>query len=158
MWATILAHMPQQLNLAMCMTAAAAFGLAAASVSGRHAPPSPIPVAQPNDNRQPAGTLQAGTLTLDLEVRLARWYPEGDSGGFVETAVFAEVGHPPSIPGPLIRVPAGTVVRAAVRNALTDSAITLHGFVTRPAAAADSAALAPGASRVITFAAGSPGT
>ncbi len=151
--------MLQQALLTTCITAAAALGLAAADhVPWLHAAPPPLPVVVPNDNRQPAGQLHADTLALALDVRWARWYPEGDSGGFVETAVFAEAGHAPSIPGPLIRVPTGTTVRLTVTNALPDSTIAVHGFVTRPAAAADTTRLAPGESRVITFAAGSPGT
>jgi FtsP/CotA-like multicopper oxidase with cupredoxin domain len=149
--------MPRHYVFIGCITAAAALGLAAAPGLQRPAH-APLPVVQPNDNRQPSGRLHADTLDLDLEVRLARWYPEGDGGGFVESPAFAEAGRAPSIPGPLIRVPAATIVRVTVRNSLADSTVTLHGLVTRPAPGPDTTRLAPGESRVVTFAAGSPGT
>ncbi len=117
-----------------------------------------LPVVVANDNRRPAGRLHGDTLELRLEVRMATWHPESDSGPAIDVAAFAEVGHPPEIPAPLIRVPEGTIIVASVRNALGDSAITIHGLLARPAAAGDSVVLRPGESRTVRFAVGRAGT
>lgn len=114
--------------------------------------------AAPNDNRVAAGTLTRDTLRIRLVARMARWYPEADSGPFVDVAAFAEEGKAAQIPGPLLRVPAGTVISATVRNDLPDSTLKLFGLVTRPAAGVDSVVVPRGASRTITFVAGEPGT
>lgn len=121
-------------------------------------PPAAPSIAQPNDNRRPAGTLRDGVLTVSLEVRASTWYPEGDKGPSLQVAAFAEAGAGAQIPGPLLRVPAGTVIEASIRNALPDSSITVHGFVTRPAATPDTIRLAPGESRMLRFTAGAPGS
>ena len=80
-----------------------------------------------NDNRRPAGTLRNGVLTVSLEARLGAWYPEGPNGTELTTAAFGEPGRPLQNPGPLIRVPVGTVVRATLRNALAEP-MTVFGF------------------------------
>ncbi len=118
----------------------------------------PVPTVHPNDNRVPAGRLRTGVLTIRLVVRMARWYPEASDGPWTDVAAFAEEGHAPEVPGPLIRVPAGTTIALTVRNALADSTIFVHGFATKPAAANDSVAVPPGETRTIRFAAGQPGT
>ena len=128
-----------------------------AAVLPHRPPPAPDRV-RPNDNRVPAGRLRDGVLTIALEVRTARWYPEADDGPFIDVPVFAEVGKAPSVPGPLLRVPEGTVIEATVSNRLADSTIMLQGFVTHPAAGPDSTTLAPGESRTFRFAAGTAGT
>ncbi len=87
-----------------------------------------LPLVHPNDNRTPAGRVHRDTLELKLEVRMATWRPEADSGPAIEVAAFAEVGHAPEIPAPLIRVPTGTIIVASVRNLLTDSTIAVHGL------------------------------
>ncbi len=89
---------------------------------------------------------------------MATWRPEADTGPAIEVAAFGEVGHDPEIPGPLIRVPTGTVIVASVQNLLTDSTIAVHGLVTRPAERDDSLVLRPGESASVTFAVGAPGT
>ncbi len=86
------------------------------------------------------------------------WRPEADSGPSAEVAAFAEESSSPMIPGPLIRVRTGTIISATVRNALIDSTISVHGLLTRPAAGDDSLILRPGEVRIVTFAAGQPGT
>ena len=117
-----------------------------------------LPLVHPNDNRIPAGRLRGDTLQLRLEVRMATWRPEADSGPAIAVAAFAEAGKVPSIPGPLIRVRTGTTIVASITNALPDSTISIHGFLTRPAVARDSLVLRPGESAVVRFAAGEPGT
>jgi len=124
-------------------------------------PPGPAPDLVhviPNDNRRAAGSLRDGVLTLRLEVRTGVWHPEGPRGDSVVAPVFAEVGKAPQVPGPLIRVPTGTMIEATVTNTLPDSTITLLGFMTRPAAKHDSIRIPPGETRAIRFAAGAPGT
>ncbi len=61
-----------------------------------------------SDNRRPAGALRNGVLTIHLDTRLGMWYPDGDSSAGALVPAFAEAGREPQIPGPLIRVPAGT--------------------------------------------------
>jgi FtsP/CotA-like multicopper oxidase with cupredoxin domain len=119
---------------------------------------SSLPSVLPNDNRSPAGRLSHDTLELHLVVGLAVWRPEADSGPSIEVAAFGEEGKSPQVPGPLIRVPAGTVIAATLRNGLTDSTIRIYGLVTRPAAVHDSLVLRPGESRSVTFSAGAPGS
>lgn len=141
------------------MKAASLFLAAGLLLSGSYARiPAGVPGVLPNDNRVPAGRLHDDTLELDLEVRMATWYPEADSGPGVEVAAFAEAGKAASIPAPLIRVIEGTTIVARIRNLLPDSSISLHGLVTRPAARDSSIVLRPGDSATVRFLAGAPGT
>jgi FtsP/CotA-like multicopper oxidase with cupredoxin domain len=119
--------------------------------------PSLPPIAE-NDNRAPAGRLRGDTLEIHLQVVMGTWRPEADSAPAIDVAAFAEEGHPPTVPGPLIRVPTGTAILARVTNALPDSTITVHGLFTRPATTPDSLVLRPGESRELRFSAGAPGT
>ncbi len=137
---------------------AAIASLGCLSVLGAVSRPVDLRRVVPNDNRRPAGVLRGGVLTLRLEVRSGVWFPEGPQGDSVVAPVFAEEGKPPQVPGPLIRVPTGTVIEATIRNRLPDSLVTLLGFVTRPAAKDDSITIRPGESRTVRFAAGAPGT
>lgn len=116
--------------------------------------------ARVNDNRRPAGTLRHGVLTVQLEVRQAMWYPDGERAPGAEVPAFAAAGQPPEIPGPLIRVPAGTEIAITVRNALPNAALTLHGLHTRPltAAAADTLHVASRATGAVRFRLEAPGT
>jgi FtsP/CotA-like multicopper oxidase with cupredoxin domain len=110
-----------------------------------------------NTNRTPAGRLRNGVLTLSLELRTGTLRPQADDGPGIEVQAFAEPGQPLRIPGPLLRVPEGTVIRARIRNTL-DSTLVLHGLYTRPAAGDDTVQVAPGGTREVSFAAGAPGT
>jgi len=112
----------------------------------------------PNDNRAPAGSLRDGILTLHLEAREARWYPDGEGAPSIVMQVFAEAGGEPRNPGPLIRVPAGTTIRVSVRNTLRDSTLVVYGLATRPSAPDDTIQIAPGRTRERSFVAGAPGT
>ena len=120
--------------------------------------PADLPVVVANDNRTPAGILENGVLTIRLVVANARWYPENPGGSFTDLPVFAEEGKAPQIPGPLIRVPQGTEIRATIRNALSDSTIRLGGFQSRPAEGRDSIVLGPGELVEATFRVDAAGT
>jgi len=85
-----------------------------------------------NDNHRAAGTVRDGLLTLHLEARLGAWHPDGDSALGADVPAFAEVGKPTEIPGPLIRVPAGTDVALTLRNAVPNAVLTVHGLQARP--------------------------
>ena len=111
-----------------------------------------------NTNQAPAGRLRNGVLTLSLEVRTGMLRPQADDGPGIEVQAFAEAGGPLRIPGPLIRVPKGALIRARIRNTLADSTLVLHGLYTRPAAGDDTVQIAPGATREVSFTAGAPGT
>ncbi|MGQ0702997.1 MAG: multicopper oxidase domain-containing protein [Gemmatimonadales bacterium] len=117
--------------------------------------------AAANDNRTAAGTLRDGVLTLRLEVREAEWHPDRDADPGVLVRAFAEAGRPPAIPGPLIRVPEGTMIHATVRNALRDSTVWVHGLASRGGLGTPPPSpirLAPAESRELHFPAGAAGT
>src|SRR6266446_1048085 len=69
---------------------------------------------------------------------------------------FGEGGGPLQNPGPLIRVVAGTVIDASVRNAIPAETLVVHGLGTRPGN--DSLIVLPGETRSVHFTAGAPGT
>jgi FtsP/CotA-like multicopper oxidase with cupredoxin domain len=93
----------------------------------RNFPTPPTSAAVANDNRSRAGTVRDGVLALKLVARPVAWRPDGPTGCALSVNAFAEEGKSPQIPGPLIRVSAGTEVRATVRNALTN-AIWVRGL------------------------------
>ena len=115
---------------------------------------------RPNDNRRAAGTLRDGVFTLRLETRLAMWHPDGDDAPGAEVPAFAEEGREPEIPGPLIRVAAGTEVVVTVRNSMPNDTLTVYGLETRPvaASASDPLRVAPGATREARFRLDAAGT
>ena len=127
--------------------------------TGAHPSPasgSRAPSAIPNDNRVPADTISHGTLTVALELRPATWLPNGDSGVALPVEAFAEAGRAASIPGPLLRVPSGTVMLVSVHNLLGVRAV-VHGLCDHDGTA-DSLALAPGETRDVRFTARTVGT
>jgi len=111
-----------------------------------------------NDNRRPAGVLEHGVLILRLDARLGTWYPDGDDapGGVVEA--LAEAGHQPQIPGPLIRVQAGTTVTLSLHNAIAGATLIVHGLGPHPSPVPDTLQIAPGETRSIRFRLDAPGT
>ena len=110
-----------------------------------------------NDNRQTAGELRNGVLTLQLEIRKGLWHPEREDGEAIPVYAFGEPGKPLQVPGPLIRVPHGTTIQISVQNRLAVPA-TLHGLHGRPGNDSDVITIAPGATQHVRFAAGIPGT
>jgi manganese oxidase len=139
--------------------AALALLLTAAARPLRSASPSPDRQAvRANDNRRPAGRLSSGALTVHLEAREGVWHPEGAEvpPGFVIEA-FAEEGGPLLSPGPLLRVPVGTEVRATVRNRLERS-LWVRGLSDRTDNDTTAVEVRPGERREFRFTARRPGT
>jgi len=143
------------------MTFPARYAIPFATILGIALAAAPRHAAQrvePNDNRLPAGRLVNGVLTLRLEVRQGEWFPESADGPSVVVPVFAEEGKAPQVPGPLIRVPEGTLLDITVTNQLADTGVTIFGLSERPSAGPDSVRLAFGAAHRFRFRAGAPGT
>src|SRR5438874_77635 len=121
-------------------------------------PNSPaLPRIEANRNLLPAGELRDGVLRLALEIGRGDWYPEAESGPSVVVRAFAEAGHMPQIPGPLIRVPAGTEVQASVRNALDDAAL-VYGPTQRHNGRKTPKEIPAGQTRELRFRLTAPGT
>ena len=118
----------------------------------------PLPRIAANDNRAPAGHESRGVLRLDLEARLGRWYPQAERGPSEPIEAFAERGHRPLVPGPLVRVRAGTRIEISLRNALASKTLVVYGLHERPGSPHDTIQIAPGAVREVRFTAGEPGT
>jgi FtsP/CotA-like multicopper oxidase with cupredoxin domain len=113
------------------------------------------PVA-PNDFSRVAGTFDRGVLSIALEARLGSWRPDGEGNSVIEVAAFAEEGRALSAPGPLIRIPEGTEVRATIRNRLSKP-IVVYGFG-GPKGKQDSLVIQPNAMRSVRFTATKRGT
>ncbi len=144
-----------------CLLALVVYGLGTA-----HGAAVPLPASREgsaerigiNDNRVPGGVLHDGVLTIRLEARTAEWHPDGDADPGIAVRAFAEEGKVPQIPGPLIRVPRGTEIRAFVRNSLPDSTLVVRGLYERGSGRYDTVQVNPGEVREVRFKAGTPGT
>ncbi len=110
-----------------------------------------------NDNRKPAGEFRNGIYYIALEARMGNWYPETREGEPIQIKAFAEIGKPLQVPGPLIRVPEGTEIRATIRNSIKGP-LVLYGFISRPGNFRDSVIINEGETKEMNFNAGSPGT
>ncbi len=116
---------------------------------------------RPNDNRARAGIMGNGALAVRMEARMAMWHPDGDDKPGAPIPVFAELGRPAQVPGPLIRAPGGTDIIVMVRNQVPNATLTIHGLHARPAigeAFSDSVQLAPGTVQTLRFRLDRPGT
>lgn len=130
--------------------------LAAAALTGARV--AELPLASPEDYRRAAGRRVGDTLVVTLEARRARWRPQGSARVEVPVFVFAEPGQPARVPGPMLRVSEGGIIRLTLRNTL-DKRMTVRGLVSRASRnIADSIALLPGRDTTVTFAAGAPGS
>lgn len=147
----------KEIGFALFLIALLSAGFTRSESEADAAAPIALGVVAANDNRVPAGVLRNDTLRVDLVAQMARWYPEASNGPFVDVPAFAEAGHAPQVPAPLIRVPAGTMIVATILNTLPDSVLWVRGMMTRPGAP-DSVPVRPGERRSFTFAAGAPGT
>src|SRR5437868_7329284 len=115
-----------------------------------------LPNAVANDNRVPAGVMKNSVLTVQLEARKVVWRPDREADAGLVVYAFGERGKAARIPGPLIRVPAGTLVRASITNRL-DRPLKVHGFIARPAKTDDTLVVASGSTREIEFRLDTPG-
>ena len=111
-----------------------------------------------NDNRKTAGEMRNGILYLQLETREGSWYPETHDGAALNVYAFAEKGKPLQLPGPLIRVPEGTIINAEIHNTILGSPLVLRGFYSRPGNTADSVRIAYGETYKVQFKTGKAGT
>src|SRR5712692_1347623 len=142
----------------------ASFGVASflagstARASAAHPQTISLPTIAANDNRTSAGRLQNGVLTIRVEARMARWYPEEEGGASLDVYAFGEEGKPLQIPGPLIRVPQDTVLAVSVRNAIEGVTLTVHGLHARPGGPDDTLEVPSGETRTVRFPAGASGT
>lgn len=142
--------------LAACVAAAAAER--PTSVGAHDTVRQPAERVLPNDNRRPAGRIRDGRLLLRLEARVAMWHPDGDDAPGAPTPAFAEVGGAARIPGPLLRVHAGTQIDVSLRNRLRDT-LLVYGLYTRPGDRADAPLrVPPGETRHARFSLDAPGT
>lgn len=123
---------------------------------GARAPRAVSNDATTNDHREIAGVLRDGEYTLALVLHRATWRPNAPSELAIEVPAFAEAGRMASVPGPLIRVPAGTRLHITIRNDLGQRA-TVHGLHDHEGAR-DSVVLAPDESREVRFVARRVGT
>jgi len=130
--------------------------LTAASGSSRRA----LPDVRPNSNTTRAGVLRDGALTVTLEATESRFAVDGPGRPPAAIAAFAEAGQQPRMPGPLVRVPLGTLIRFSVRNALA-SPITFYVPASvqgdTDQSALDSLRVAPGEVGHLAIRATSPG-
>ncbi len=106
--------------------------------------------ALPNDNTVPSGTFDNGVLSISIDATLAAWKPDPDVDSTVTVQTFGERGKVPLVPGPLIRIPLGTEIRASLRNTLNDSTLIVHGLRsgTRDT---DTIHVAPGSTREVRY-------
>lgn len=113
---------------------------------------------QANDNRVAAGVTTGAQLHLSLDARVAMWHPDGDRSRGIPIEAFAETGKAAQIPGPLIRVAAGTEIVARVHNSIRGTVLTMHGMENRPATRDSAFAVPFGKTHIVRFRAGAPGT
>ena len=116
-----------------------------------------LPRVLANDNRQPAGTLEGGSLVLKLRASVGAWRPEGDSGPALRVESLGEESGSLQVPAPLIRVPEGTEVVASVRNDL-DAALQVHGLCAHDGSPCATLDIPASSSRDVRFTAGRAGT
>jgi len=110
-----------------------------------------------NDNRKPAGTLDAGVLTLDLRADFGAWRPDGDAGPTLHVQAFGEAGASLTIPAPLIRVTEGTEIAVRLQNDLS-SPMRVNGLCEQGGAACTPIDVPAGETRSVRFKSGPAGT
>ena len=139
---------PAPLLLLATLVAGTPLGLPAQSETDRR------PTAVPHGNVAPAGVAGSGTLALRLVARPVRWHPEAETGPALDVEAFGEEGRAPSIPGPLVRIRAGTRVESSIRNALPDTLLVFGLSGTDR----DTVRIPPGGTGLTRFTARTPGT
>jgi manganese oxidase len=122
-----------------------------------------LPVAGFEDHVVPIGHVDGGVLRVTLDAGPAQWRPWGENGPSILAHAFAADGGPPRVPGPLLRVSAGTPVHVTVRNTF-DRPLVVYGLQDRTPGAdgapppRDSVLVAPGGSAKVHFTPRTPGT
>lgn len=116
-----------------------------------------LPKIDANDNRVPAGQMNANVLTLRLELRKGQWFPRGETDPSYEVFSFAEEGKPLQTPGPMIRVPQKSRVHVSVHNSLLTT-VYVHGLHEHPNKTDDVMELQSGQTKDADFSAGEPGS
>lgn len=141
----------------------------AGSVSGAAPPPQEGPTVAPfEDYRTSVGRFDGGVLRVTLDAVEVGWKPWGEEGPTVPVNAFAADGAAPRVPGPLIRVAAGTPVRVTLRSSLR-LPLVVRGLRSRRGGApgpapiwapflGDSVAVAPGGTAEVEFTPAVPGT
>src|SRR5687768_98906 len=131
---------------------------AATAYAPQHTPESGSAVSRvlANDNRREAGRLRDGELTVRLVAQTGVWAPEGPAGPQLAVAAFGEEGAALQTPGPLLRAPVGTEIRAVVRNSL-EKTLWLYGMG-QARGLGDSTAIPAGETRELRFTLREPGT
>lgn len=117
-----------------------------------------LPAARRNDNRAAAGSLQDGVLTLRLEARWVAWTLHSSRASDLPMLAFAEVGKEATIPGPVLRVRAGTRVRVSVHNSIPDVELVVHGLGDHGAQEGAALTVASGTTELAEFTADAQGT
>jgi FtsP/CotA-like multicopper oxidase with cupredoxin domain len=130
----------------------------AAFVTAPHRTP---PAVRPNPNTERAGVVRNGVLAVALEAKLSLWHLNGPARSPMTVAALAEPGKGPLMPGPLLRVPAGTEIRLTLHNALAEPLTffvpaSIHGGPDR-ITAMDSVVVSPGATGTLATRATVPG-
>jgi len=110
-----------------------------------------------NDNRRSAGTLRNGVLIVNLIAERGDWQPEGPKGRTLSVYAFREEAGSLLIPGPLVRVTAGTEIHVSIRNAI-DTTLQVFGLQDRPATQSNPIVVPAGEQREVVFRAGALGT
>ena len=118
----------------------------------------PLERAATHDNVISAGKLTADTLMVSLDVRESDWFPDGDTEPSAPVWAFAADTGAPSVPGPMLRVREGALLKVSIRNGHPRKPLHLHGLQQRPIIA-DSVMIVPsGKTSTVVFRAGQPGT
>jgi FtsP/CotA-like multicopper oxidase with cupredoxin domain len=126
----------------MALTRSLAFGLPLIALVGAAPSRDVLPPIGYHDNTIASGSDRNGVREVTFEIRRGLMQPNGPGHPGTPMMAFAEPGKPLQLPGPMIRVAAGTRIAATVHNG-SDSTIVLRGLSAGPA---DSLVLLPGAS------------
>ncbi|MEX0843232.1 MAG: multicopper oxidase domain-containing protein, partial [Gemmatimonadota bacterium] len=120
-------------------------------------------VAGFEDHVVPVGRMNDGVLLATFEAGPTQWRPWGDDGPSILAHAFAADGEAPRVPGPLLRVGAGTPVHVTLRNTF-DKPLIVFGLqdgtpgADGAPAPRDSVVVEPGGTGEVRFTPQTPGT
>lgn len=118
--------------LGLATVALSALPLSSGGVAQMAASPD-RPRAVYDDYREGAGRMEDGVWKLRLTAHEVTWHPRGEDGPGLAAYAFAADNGAAQVPGPMIRVPAGTPVEVTVHNPL-DRTLVLRGLNDRATA------------------------